>query len=82
MAVPSPPHPGALWEALTDQTTGYPYYWNTVTNQVRLTLLMLADSCNHIKFMNIRSSFYPYQVNMVLKNLKGAFSPHFPLFAF
>ena len=34
MAGQPPPHPGALWEELSDQTTGYPYYWNTVTNQV------------------------------------------------
>ena len=30
-----PPHPGAAWQECEDSTTGYPYYWNTVTNEVR-----------------------------------------------
>ena len=30
-----PPHPGTFWQECSDVTTGYPYYWNTITNQVR-----------------------------------------------
>jgi len=30
-----PPHPGSAWQQCHDQTSGYPYYWNTTTNQVR-----------------------------------------------
>jgi len=29
-----PPHPGTFWQECSDVTTGYPYYWNTITNQV------------------------------------------------
>jgi len=31
----APPHPGSSWQQCQDQNTGYPYYWNTVTNEVR-----------------------------------------------
>jgi len=31
----APPHPGSSWQQCQDQSTGYPYYWNTVTNEVR-----------------------------------------------
>ena len=34
----APPHPGAAWQQCQDQSTGYPYYWNTVTNEVRVWL--------------------------------------------
>jgi len=27
--------PGPVWQQCYDQTSGYPYYWNTATNQVR-----------------------------------------------
>ena len=29
-----PPHPGAAWRQLADRESGFPYYWNTHTNQV------------------------------------------------
>lgn len=31
----APPHPGAAWQECQDSTTGFPYFWNTVTNEVR-----------------------------------------------
>jgi len=35
MSSAPPPHPGSAWQQCHDQTSGYPYYWNTTTNQVR-----------------------------------------------
>ena len=29
-----PPHPGSFWQECPDVNSGYPYYWNTLTNQV------------------------------------------------
>ena len=31
----APPHPGAAWQECQDSATGFPYFWNTVTNEVR-----------------------------------------------
>ena len=31
----APPHPGAAWQECQDNSTGFPYFWNTVTNEVR-----------------------------------------------
>ena len=31
----APPHPGAAWQECQDSNTGFPYFWNTVTNEVR-----------------------------------------------
>lgn len=31
----APPHPGAAWQECQDTNTGFPYFWNTVTNEVR-----------------------------------------------
>lgn len=35
MSSAPPPHPGSAWQQCHDQGSGYPYYWNTTTNQVR-----------------------------------------------
>lgn len=35
MSLGAPPHPGAAWRQLADRESGFPYYWNTATNQVR-----------------------------------------------
>jgi len=35
MSSGGPPHPGAAWRQLADRESGFPYYWNTATNQVR-----------------------------------------------
>jgi len=35
MSSAPPPHPGSAWQQCHDQASGYPYYWNTTTNQVR-----------------------------------------------
>ena len=34
MSSGGPPHPGAAWRQLADRESGFPYYWNTATNQV------------------------------------------------
>ena len=34
MSSGAPPHPGAAWRQLADRESGFPYYWNTATNQV------------------------------------------------
>ena len=34
MSLGGPPHPGAAWRQLADRESGFPYYWNTATNQV------------------------------------------------
>ena len=30
----APSHPGSFWQECPDPNSGYPYYWNTNTNQV------------------------------------------------
>jgi len=35
MSSTPPPHPGSAWQQCHDQGSGYPYYWNTTSNQVR-----------------------------------------------
>ena len=45
-----PPHPGAAWRQLADRESGFPYYWNTHTNQVLVLHTHLIDKVSEVRY--------------------------------